>query len=168
MARKKLLSSIIDGLRERGWTPRQILDRTGVPVKTQADIRAGRTSGVTYEASLRKSNKYDRGTPPKSVRRLKEAEEIVELKRLKVDPSRYAGDARQFAKSLNYRHDLEKARAAAKRRGEKLTVAEFDALVMAVKAEGNKATRDMSASGPMARYLYAIGITDRLIAVESV
>jgi hypothetical protein len=166
MGKFKPLSSIVNGLRERGWTPRQILDRTGVPVKTQADIRAGRTSGATYEASLRKSNRYDRGAPPARIRRLQEAEDIVELKRIKRDP-RLAKDSRSFSSSLNYRRDKAKAQEAARRRKEKFSVAEFDALVMAMRAEDRKGRPDHSAGGPLSRYMYMIGTTDRVMAVDS-
>ena len=170
MARKLSLSKILSDLRAK-FTPRQIQNRTGVPAKTQADIIAGRTSGATYDAPLRASRKRgdQNKSPDAKLPRLPEAEDVVELKRLKTSPSRYAPGSPQHTFTTNYHRDLQAAKKAAKRRGEKFTVAQFDEAVMALRRERRRlnGTYDQSADGALARYLYLVGIGDRPMAVES-
>lgn len=170
MGRKLTIRGMLSDLRKR-FTPDQILNRTGIPKKTQTEIMGGRTSGSTYERPLRDSRRrgdHKRGSGT-GLKRLPSADDLVELKRLKSNPARWAADPRQFARSLNYRRDLAKARDAAKRRGEKFKTENYDNAVLRLSAERRKLRGrfDPSAGGAMSHYLYTIGQTDRMMAVES-
>lgn len=66
--------TIIADMRAAGWSPRQIHERTGVPVRTQNDILKGRSNGQKHLKTLKEARKAGgRSKPPVEVVPVKSA-----------------------------------------------------------------------------------------------
>lgn len=65
---------IIADMRAQGWSPKQIQERTGVPVRTQNDILKGRSNGQKHLSVLREARRAGgKSTPPAEIVPVKSA-----------------------------------------------------------------------------------------------
>lgn len=70
---------IVADMRAAGWTPKQIQQRTGVPVRTQNDILKGRSNGQKHFKVLKEARKAGgRKAPPAEVTPVKSARKAGE------------------------------------------------------------------------------------------
>jgi hypothetical protein len=65
---------IIEDMRREGWSPKQIQERTGVPVRTQNDILKGRSNGQKHLQVLKEARKAGgKSAPPVEIVPVKSA-----------------------------------------------------------------------------------------------